>query len=68
MFSKHLCTLIKTILYDNKSWALSVSVGQIFVPPYKFVPVRLWTEVQDPGSMVSAFTSVYRLIRLGIML
>ena len=42
MFSKPLCTLIRSILYDNKSRSLSVLVGQMFVLSlYRFVPVGL---------------------------
>ena len=44
MFSEHLCTLSRLILYDNKTRALSVSVGENFCPPtsYKFLPEGLW--------------------------
>ena len=36
MFFKPLCTLIRSIWYDNKSQALSVSVGKIFSRPFQF--------------------------------
>ena len=40
MFSKRLCTLIRSILYDNKSRALPVSVGQILVRSSRRNPIE----------------------------
>ena len=50
MFSKPLCTLIRSILYDNKSWVLSVSVGQLFAsPPPTHPPPHTPTSTRCPG-------------------
>ena len=65
MFFKPSCTLIRQILNDNKSRALSVSVGQIFVrPPTNVCPYALtWFE-----KTFDKFPSVIERIRLIIFM